>query len=800
MSNYATQQDLLNGAKDLQTVAEVATSLNQTTTDRLGNTKLTLSGAFAKLGFYAPVAFTSGLVVTTSSTTVTNDGNTYFANPEAVPFTTTSTFNPAHWKMFNQEFAGAEIAQISTYSLLRAYAGAATLVYVAGRLNDQDGAANFYVVDESDTTSPDNDGTVLVDTIGRRWKVQGRLQNTVNDDVFRLTSPSLSARRYIPTRIGTSPNNVVQSAAVDSVNNYLYTYHVSTTFSPPTEFAVINRYYANDNAIQTAHVSTVPTAAIGHQGLAIQNLGNGAVKFWASAPYGSGLGNYAVSFDIQVNSLTAGGAEVVNTQQYKFFNTTDSSQSCTPCVSWDGQYLLVEQNGSKDGLDGNYIRVFRLSEIGVAGDYTNKFLREFFVRVTHGTTPVAGLQSMACDGESIFVLAGSSSVSEKHTIAQYTMDGRLIAENRNLSVGKTDATATGAGTFYEPESLFFGLQNGQKQLFLQIAAGDAGARSCFIYALGARGSIRGQAGNGVPAFVSVGDTDFAVPSGEAMTFGAWDMQVYSEYARFDLAGRWLYGNQTSLSIAPTGNARQQIVGDSAKSSSLAARFDASSAGVRHVFYKSRSATVGGTSKLLTNDQIAVISFVGDDGAADYSSSAGVIGAEIRAVLESDSSVGVMPARLELWTNGTRRWQVTSGGNFNPATDNAFNIGNGSQRVKEIFAATATINTSDDRTKTYLEITDAEKAVALELKANMRKFKFNDAIELKGNNARIHFGASAQTVKAIFESHGLDATNYGLLCYDEWEEERDEEGNVTLEAGNRYGIRYEELLSFIISAM
>lgn len=73
-------------------------------------------------------------------------------------------------------------------------------------------------------------------------------------------------------------------------------------------------------------------------------------------------------------------------------------------------------------------------------------------------------------------------------------------------------------------------------------------------------------------------------------------------------------------------------------------------------------------------------------------------------------------------------------------------------------------------------------------------------------ARIHFGTSAQTVKSIFEKYGLNGFDYAILCYDEWEEqeeETDEEGIITQPyrpSGNRYGIRYEELLCFIISAM
>lgn len=152
-------------------------------------------------------------------------------------------------------------------------------------------------------------------------------------------------------------------------------------------------------------------------------------------------------------------------------------------------------------------------------------------------------------------------------------------------------------------------------------------------------------------------------------------------------------------------------------------------------------------------------------------------------------------------------QLTNTGAFSPLFDNTQQLGFSSLRWSTIYAGTGTINTSDDREKKYIDITDVEKKVALKLKANMKKFKFNDAIEAKGEDkARIHFGASAQTVKSIFEEHGLNAYDYAILCYDEWEEQkeiRDEEGNIIQEyreSGNRYGLRYEELLCFVMSAL
>ncbi|MBY7909970.1 hypothetical protein KW420_09315 [Vibrio fluvialis] len=153
----------------------------------------------------------------------------------------------------------------------------------------------------------------------------------------------------------------------------------------------------------------------------------------------------------------------------------------------------------------------------------------------------------------------------------------------------------------------------------------------------------------------------------------------------------------------------------------------------------------------------------------------------------------------------------------PGNDNVRSSGAPSARWSTVYAGTGTISTSDERVKSeLLEIDEVEKSCALELKKAIRKYKFKDMIELKGEDeSRIHFGVGAQTVKSIFENHGLDPSKYALFCFDEWEDDfetieaiLDEDGNeieperviCRKEAGNRYGIRYEELLAFILSAL
>ena len=129
------------------------------------------------------------------------------------------------------------------------------------------------------------------------------------------------------------------------------------------------------------------------------------------------------------------------------------------------------------------------------------------------------------------------------------------------------------------------------------------------------------------------------------------------------------------------------------------------------------------------------------------------------------------------------------------SDNAYSMGSASFRWSVVYSATGTINTSDENDKQDISALDAaELATAVAIKGLIKKFKFKDAVEAKGSSARIHVGVIAQEVKAAFEANSLDASDYGIFCSDTWVDEE------TSEEKTRLGIRYEELLAFVISAI
>ena len=171
----------------------------------------------------------------------------------------------------------------------------------------------------------------------------------------------------------------------------------------------------------------------------------------------------------------------------------------------------------------------------------------------------------------------------------------------------------------------------------------------------------------------------------------------------------------------------------------------------------------------------------------------------------------------------------------PWNNGECNLGLSYRRFDVVYAATGSINTSDQTQKQDIEsLTATEMLVGKRLSALFKTFRWKNRVAEKGDSARTHTGIMAQDVQTAFTAEGLDASNYALFCSDTWwehdvevpaveavAEETDEDGNVTTEAveavdaytrTDEYktedeapegaisktllGIRYPELLSFV----
>ena len=128
------------------------------------------------------------------------------------------------------------------------------------------------------------------------------------------------------------------------------------------------------------------------------------------------------------------------------------------------------------------------------------------------------------------------------------------------------------------------------------------------------------------------------------------------------------------------------------------------------------------------------------------------------------------------------------------SDGDIDLGSSSARFEDIFATNGTIQTSDRNEKQDIEdLSDAEKRVAVAAKGLMKKYRWKSAVAEKGDDARIHVGIMAQDLQEAFTAEGLDASRYAMWCSDTWTD-------VDVYEQTRLGVRYNELLAFVIAAI
>jgi hypothetical protein len=189
------------------------------------------------------------------------------------------------------------------------------------------------------------------------------------------------------------------------------------------------------------------------------------------------------------------------------------------------------------------------------------------------------------------------------------------------------------------------------------------------------------------------------------------------------------------------------------------------------------------------DPALLLNNTGDDGQviriAKDGSTVGSVGTQGSSTYIAGASSGLRFAAANIMP-------TNSSGAF---TDNTSDLGGSTERFKDIYATNATIQTSDRNEKQNIEaLSDAEQRVAVAAKGLLRKFRWIDSVEEKGDEARIHFGIIAQDLQDAFEAEGLDAGRYGMFINSTWTDEE------TGEERSRMGVRYSELLAFIIAAI
>ena len=241
--------DVRDGIDNLQSFDVFMNADEDTYNQRDGEIVPTVAGAIRSTGFKPGSGdFTTGFIVSPGQRdyawydqashnwyaftgTITSSG--YVVAPGTNPIVGTD-WKPVTDDLLRNELSsptGSGMVGSANYAQIRSYAGVATKLQCYGRESVFDKAHGVFVLDPVDTTSPDNDGTVLIDAGDRRWKRQlagfaapewfGAKGDGVTNDSAAMTAAlglGMSVKCLSPTYRLTSQVNLIEPFDFDGNN------------------------------------------------------------------------------------------------------------------------------------------------------------------------------------------------------------------------------------------------------------------------------------------------------------------------------------------------------------------------------------------------------------------------------------------------------------------------------------------------------------------------------------------------------------------------------------------------------
>lgn len=624
--------------------------------------------------------------------------------------------------------------------------------------------ANKYVAFDSDGQLVTIDGTVIppdpVVVTTDTKPVPGHHSFSV------LNAPQASLERFNLTKQGPGANNVVQGFAQDPYTNELFTMYI--TGSP--DDLVINQFEADGKRAQTAQRFTpAASSTLGHQELDISWDKSGQRWFWTGENERViNQARYIKRFKVSNGAGT--DLVVSDEQQYQVWTNAETtgseSGSSTTCISLDGRYLVTEYGDTT--TDIQTVKIFSAHDLmdGGAGNYSTaqKFKWTFSL-----DTSEFPLQSMACDGAYVYVFTGNIDVGPSLKVLVFTMSGTLVQEFDDFVIGEAEALAD-PGANYEMEGAGWIYHGGQPFLSVSIASGDPGARKNRIWVMGAGLAVTAYGDGNRPAFISQGGNDFAVPDGQIMRLGHYNgfTDTFTESLSISADNELSFAAATGAGSGNQPTFISRGVNDYAVPHDETMRIGHYNSST-DTFTEDLSVTTGGLFKV----KDATIGTILSGG--------------VNEIYIADTVCG-----LRMSGGGQNNIIPVNGSGI--STDGLTDLGSAVDRFDTVFATTGSINTSDANQKQQIEeLSEAELRVALSCKGLLRKFKLNSAVDIKGDDARIHVGIIAQDLKAAFEAEGLDAGEYGMFT------ESTGIDGLGVER-TALGVRYSELLAFIIAAI
>ncbi len=554
-------------------------------------------------------------------------------------------------------------------------------------------------------------------------------------------------------------NRIFQDLCFDERNRLMYV----LCRSADNTKANVGLYNMDNGAFDATIVSTSAYTDILHgSGLSLQYTDTGSYWLWGSGRNTAAKPNGGRDV-VRFKYPSAAGGAIESVTRYRLLSADidgyDGNET-TPEVSRCGRYMAVFGRIDTKRI---IVRIFdmRIFEGAVDGaDFSRNYLYEWEpeqdLLADNAFSEPQPKQGMCCDGTYVYLIAGTSRKATGKHLHVYTLDGKLVAKHNAL-----DAESASANAFNEPQGL------------TTLALGnDTSSFSLVTNTVGNNSSLAGYKANTV---IAVCNTPAFFKAGNSNGIGT---QI----------------PQCRLHVSNTGFPTKIV---SPPGGMLGAYQNAGTTSFVGIL---GSGDPGFTHELMLGSPEQPRS-----GRVSYTS-------------DVDGSY-----QISFWANSVKLFSgnIAADGSFSLLRSGPTgNMGTASTPWGTAYLQVAPVIVSDREHKEQeTELDAAEKRVAARCKLLVRKYKLKESVREKGASARWHIGVIAQDVADAFRAEGLDPFAYGIVCYDEWDEQPEiqevdevlsDDGQEVIvpyvayrpyrAAGSKYQIRYDELLCFIISAL
>lgn len=146
-------------------------------------------------------------------------------------------------------------------------------------------------------------------------------------------------------------------------------------------------------------------------------------------------------------------------------------------------------------------------------------------------------------------------------------------------------------------------------------------------------------------------------------------------------------------------------------------------------------------------------------------------------------------------NSTTYGVIIKADSFYARSDNQLNLGNSSNRWKQLYATTTTISTSDRNLKTDIQLLDEQKATDFIMALKPSSFKLID-----GDSGRTHDGFISQEVEEALTSLGMTSMDFAGFIKSPKEKTNADGTTSIIEGEYIYGLRYSEFIAPMVKVI